>query len=275
VVGYIEAAKKCLNMVYSLALVGVKDNFDAENVTKKVFAKYSRNYRKLKDEEHVRIWFICAVIRCCKSAKYSDKYRVRNTRDESIDVMMYASKADNNRELMEYLKIRPLLERIAVHLMHYEDMTIEQISSILSARKKIIEQWVRRAAEIQAEKWANVPTEQTPAYKERYNQFMRQFFIRNSVAIDISHILIDVKVMNVNTPLKGYRIRPAYIIFWVTALAVALAMVLFIQAMIRENPQEIYIWLYEDDNDCDEYEYDNGCDEVEGEEFYVEHLLLE
>jgi len=238
-VNYTEVASKYLNMVYRLALVCVKDKLNAENITKKVFTKYSYNYHKMKSEEQARTWFIRAVIWRGMAIKYSDWYRAGHPRGESTEVMMYAYESDNDKELVEYLNIRPFSERIAAHLVYHENMTVEQVSSILFVKKTKIEHWIKRAAEIQAGKWANVPDEQTPTYKERYTKFMEQFLIRNSVIVEISHIFIDLKFRSVNTPLKGYRVRPTYIIFLVAVLLISLIFAIIIQIRIRENPIEV------------------------------------
>ena len=235
---YVEAANKCLNTVYRLALVCVKDKLDAENVAKKVFCKYSSNYHKNENEEQVRMWFIRTVIWCCISIKYSDWYRARCIRDEATDVMMYVYENDVDNELLEYLKMRPFFERVAVHLAHHENMTAKQISSTFLVRKVFVERWLSRAAEVQAGRWANVPEEQFLTYNERYNQFMEQFIVRDIVEIEISHILVDVKVVNENTPPRGGRIRLIYIVCFVAAIMIALINAGLLQNLMRENPND-------------------------------------
>lgn len=126
--------------VYRLAFARVGNKYDADEVFQEVFLRYVRKNPKFNDEEHRKAWLIRVTVNCCKNLMSSMWYSKTQELDEAL-----AIEDENNINLYYELQKLPAKYREVIHLYYYEDMSVEQISSILGRKNSTVRTQITRA----------------------------------------------------------------------------------------------------------------------------------
>lgn len=126
--------------VYRLAYARTGSVHDAEDVLQEVFLRYVKSGIIFNNENHRKAWLIKVTSNCSKTLVTSPWHKRRTDADIETDAAIgggtvhdAASQAEKNSigELIRRsVSGLPEKYRIIVHLFYFEDMSIEEISSI-------------------------------------------------------------------------------------------------------------------------------------------------
>lgn len=127
-------------MVYRLAFARTGTKYDADEIFQEVFLRYIKKRPKFNDEEHRKAWLIRVTINCSKKMWNSPwRKRVQTLEDDII----FESKETIN--LYQELQKLPVKYREVIHLFYYENMSLEEISSVLNRRNATVRTQLSRA----------------------------------------------------------------------------------------------------------------------------------
>lgn len=132
--------EKYSNMVYKLALCHMKNKTDAEDIFQEVFLRLIKKMPTFDSAEHEKAWLIRVTINCCKKLHTSAWNRRTITLTEDIAV----SSVEGYDILFSVLQL-PIKFRRVIHLFYYENMSIDQISRVLSLKEGTVKSQLSRA----------------------------------------------------------------------------------------------------------------------------------
>jgi RNA polymerase sigma-70 factor (ECF subfamily) len=138
------------NMVYKLAFVYMKSEFDAEDVYQNVFERYLKNEPEFDSLEHEKAWFIVTTINVCKSMLSSSWQRHTKVLDdvEWEQVLSRTSREKMTQEdgtLLEAVLKLPDNYRVVVQLFYYEDYSVREIAKLLKIKEGTVTTQLNRA----------------------------------------------------------------------------------------------------------------------------------
>lgn len=134
---------KYSNMVFRLAFARTKNSHDAHDILQEVFMKYMNNRKKFNNEEHKKAWLIKTTINCSKTLLTCAWFRKTvPLEDNLIDELKEKS------EVYYAVLELPKKYRTVVHLFYYEDMSINEISSLLNINESTIKSQLHRARKL-------------------------------------------------------------------------------------------------------------------------------
>lgn len=139
-----EAVRRYSDMVYRLALLNMKNRFDAEDVFQEVFLKLFRYKESIKSEEHLKAWLLRVTINQCKSMAASAWKR----RTVSLDMWEQIAGPEENEdytEVYEMVRTLPLKYRQVMHLYYFEELSLKEIGEILGKKEGTIKTQLARA----------------------------------------------------------------------------------------------------------------------------------
>lgn len=128
------------DMVYRLAFARTGNRSDAEDIFQEVFLRYIRKKPAFSSEEHCRAWLIRVTVNCSKSL-WKSAWR-RKTQPLCDEIVF---KEPEERELFCELQRLPERDRTVLHLFYYEELSIEQISHLLTTKPATIRTQLTRA----------------------------------------------------------------------------------------------------------------------------------
>jgi RNA polymerase sigma-70 factor (ECF subfamily) len=131
------------NMVYRLALSRTRNVADAEDVLQEVFLRLIHKKPEFENEEHRKAWLIRVTVNCSSKLLTSAWFRRTVPLEEELK---FETKEKSNvyYAVMEL----PLKYRTVIHLYHYEDLSISQISNILAIKESTIKSQLLRARQL-------------------------------------------------------------------------------------------------------------------------------
>lgn len=129
------------NMVYRLALSQTKNKADAEDVFQEVFLRLVANARPFETEEHRKAWLIRVTINCSRKLFGSAWFR----RTVPLDHEVLQFDTPEKSEVYYAVLSLPRKYRTVIHLFYYEDLSIAQISEMLSQNESTIKSQLHRA----------------------------------------------------------------------------------------------------------------------------------
>ncbi len=128
-----EMTEKYFDMVFRLALMRTKDKYFAEDVCQDVFFKYLKSNKEFETEEHIKAWLIRVTINASKSLLTSSWHKKTVALTEDI-----AFSSPEKSDLFDQVKKLPVKYATIIHLHYYEDMSITQISKLLSMKESTV-----------------------------------------------------------------------------------------------------------------------------------------
>lgn len=128
------------NMVYRLAFSQTRNKSDADDIFQEVFMRYIKKQPQFETEEHRKAWLIRVTINCTKKLWASSWLKKTKPLDEN---MTFETREDTN--LHYELQKLPIKYRVVIHLFYYEDLSIEEISSVLKRKPSTIRTQLTRA----------------------------------------------------------------------------------------------------------------------------------
>jgi len=146
-----EVIDKYSNMVYRLALAQMRNKQDAEDVFQDVFLRYISQPRTFESEEHRKAWLIRITINRSRSI-WAGWFRKRKPFND-----LFVAETNTESDLSEYLSLLPQKYRSVIHLFYYEELSVKQISEILSTKESTVRTWLTRARSILRKKLEGGP----------------------------------------------------------------------------------------------------------------------
>jgi RNA polymerase sigma-70 factor (ECF subfamily) len=138
-----EAVEKYSDMLYRIALNITGNRDDAFDVCQETFIKLIKNYEKIADSNHLKLWLIRVAVNLAKSVQRDKKRRNTVPLDEA-DGLTEASK---NGELLDIVRSIPEKYSTVIHLFYYEDMKISDISRALGISQSAVKLRLSRGRE--------------------------------------------------------------------------------------------------------------------------------
>lgn len=139
-----EVLSKYSDMVYRLAYARTKNKQDAEDITQEVFLKYIRSQKKFENEEHRKAWFLRVTSNTSKSVLTSAWARHYARLDEMPEE---SCQMEEKNDVFYAVQQLPEKYRIVIQLYYYEELSIREISEILSKKESTVKSLLRRGRE--------------------------------------------------------------------------------------------------------------------------------
>lgn len=140
-----EVLRLYSDMVYRLAYARTKNKQDAEDITQEVFLKYIRHNKKFKDNEHRKAWLLKVTINTSKSFLTSAWARHYAHLEEAMEESCRME--EEKPEVFYAVQQLPEKYRIVIELYYYEELSVKQISEILSKKESTVKSLLRRGRE--------------------------------------------------------------------------------------------------------------------------------
>lgn len=128
------------NMVYRLAFSQTKNQSDADDVFQEVFMRYIKKMPQFESENHRKAWLIRVTINCAQKLWAAPWRKKTVPLDEN---MIFERKEDS--DLYEDLQKLPMKYRAVIHLFYYEDLSIQEISTVLRRKPSTVRTQLTRA----------------------------------------------------------------------------------------------------------------------------------
>ncbi len=139
-----EVLSRYSDMVYRLAYARTKNRQDAEDITQEVFLKYMRSEKSFADEEHRKAWLLRVTANTSKSiltSAWAKHYaRMEELPEESCQI-------EEKSEVFYAVQKLPEKYRIVIQLYYYEELSVQEISEILSKKESTVKSLLRRGRE--------------------------------------------------------------------------------------------------------------------------------
>jgi len=143
------------DMVYRIAAAHMGNREDAEDVYQEVFLIYLQKKPEFHDMEHGKAWLIRTTINCCKRSLLST-FRRKNvlTEDAETAAVIAGEQAAFSFELKEendvYIAMQELPEkyRMVIWLFYFEDLSVQDISTILKRRPGTVRMQLTRGRDM-------------------------------------------------------------------------------------------------------------------------------
>lgn len=135
-----EVIKFYASTVYRLAFARTGTSCDADEVFQEVFLRYVNRQSAFENEEHRKAWLIRVTINCCNKLWDSAWKRKIVPLTETIPF-----EAKEDLDLYNELQRLPKKYREVIHLFYYEDMSLDEISQVLSRKNSTVRTQLTRA----------------------------------------------------------------------------------------------------------------------------------
>lgn len=135
------------DMLYRLAMVRMQNKEDAEEVVQDTFLKLIEHIQKEKgfnDEEHLKAWLLTVATNRSKSILTLAWNRKTEGIDNHIEMAASEKKEDY---AYDYVMKLPEKYRIAINLFYYEELSTEQIASIMKTKDATVRSYLHRGRE--------------------------------------------------------------------------------------------------------------------------------
>ena len=151
-----EIVDEYADMVYRLALTKAGNREDAQDIFQEVFLRLVKYRNRILSIEHLKAWLIRVTINCARKHTGSLwKKRVQYFEEEDVHQLHdpdskqeYERVENHDSPMTKAVKQLAEIYRIVIYLFYYEDLSIEQISSILEEKESTIKSRLHRAREL-------------------------------------------------------------------------------------------------------------------------------
>ena len=131
------------NMVYKLALSQTKSKTSADDVTQEVFLRYLKNTKHFESEEHRKAWLIRVTLNCSKNV-FSNAWFQKTV---PLSEELVFEEQETGEVYYAVLEL-PLKYRSVIHLFYYEDLSVEEISTVLNRPQSTVKSQLFRGREL-------------------------------------------------------------------------------------------------------------------------------
>lgn len=139
-----ELLSRYSKMLYRLAYSRTQNKHDAEDIVQEVLLKYIKSNVTFHDEEHRKAWLLKVAVNTGKSLVTSAWNRHRADLDEALELQ---NTIEEKSEIYDAVKKLPEKYRMVIHLFYFEELTIQEISSITTTKESTVKSLLRRSRE--------------------------------------------------------------------------------------------------------------------------------
>lgn len=131
------------NMLFSICLVILCNEKDAEDVVQETFITYLTKSPNFNDSEHEKAWLIKIATNRCKNMR---RYNFIRKHIDINDLQLY-SKNDKNHELLDHLMRLPTKNKVVLLLYYVEGYKVDEIAKILTITTSAVKKRLQRGRE--------------------------------------------------------------------------------------------------------------------------------
>ncbi|MBE7043181.1 MAG: sigma-70 family RNA polymerase sigma factor [Ruminococcaceae bacterium] len=131
------------NMVYKLALSQTKNKTSADDVTQEVFLRYLKHSAKFESDEHRKAWLIRVTLNCSKNV-FSNAWFQKTV---PLSEELVFEEQETGEVYYAVLEL-PVKYRSVIHLFYYENLSVEEIASVLGKPPSTIKSQLFRGREM-------------------------------------------------------------------------------------------------------------------------------
>lgn len=143
-----EAFIKYSDMVFALAYSRCNRSYsDAQDITGEVFFRLVRRAPSLKSDEHLRAWLVRVTVNCSKSLVTNAWNRYTEAIPDDLHCEDTMCAEDDDKAVYNAVMSLPVNIRTAIHLFYYEEMSINEIASVMSAKPNTVKSYLHRGRE--------------------------------------------------------------------------------------------------------------------------------
>jgi RNA polymerase sigma-70 factor (ECF subfamily) len=130
---------------FKLAAVMLRDSEEARDAVQEACVTAWRKLAQLRDETHIRSWFLSIVANQCRTRRRAKWWSV--VRLPAVHSAEEASRHDweSQLDLDRQLRTLPDRQRIALFLFFYEDLPLTEVAKILDVSPQAAKSLVHRA----------------------------------------------------------------------------------------------------------------------------------
>lgn len=127
------------NMVYRLAYARTGSRHDADEIYQEVFFRYLKKQPVFESAEHQKAWFLRVTVNCANTFWRSPWQRMEPLKENMT------FETTEQIDLACALQKLPPKYREVIHLFYYEDLSVEDLSRILTRRPSTVRTQLTRA----------------------------------------------------------------------------------------------------------------------------------
>lgn len=147
---FVDVVNRRGSMVYKLAFVHMKSEWDAEDIYQIVFERFLKYEPEFNDDEHEKAWFIVATINACKTMVSSSWNRHNVTLDDEGWQSVLSEHSKSNMTTEDNAVIEALLklsdrDRVIMQLFYYEEYSVKEIARIMELKVGTVTTGLSRA----------------------------------------------------------------------------------------------------------------------------------
>lgn len=132
-----------VNTVYRIALMMLRNSFDAEDVTQTVFIQLMKTGKAFESDEHIKAWLIVTTQNTCRNLLKGWWWAKRV---DSEDVLEREYRLDaTDLEIHEKISKLPQRLKLPIYLYYFEGYKTEEIAEILGINSATVRTQMRTA----------------------------------------------------------------------------------------------------------------------------------
>lgn len=145
-----QAVRTHADMVYRLALLHSKNEYEAEDAMQEVFLKLYSHQESITSEKHLKAWLIRVTINQCRSMAVTawNTKRVSLETYKELSENISVEEKEDFSEVYEAVKALPAKYREAIHLFYYEEFSIKEIADILEEKESTVKTHLNRGRKL-------------------------------------------------------------------------------------------------------------------------------
>ena len=128
-----EVIETYKDMVFGIALTHVCNKADADDVSQEVFLAYFQKNIVFNGTEHIKAWLIKTTINQCKK-RTGSTWRKKTVPLEEVKDVNFIFETEMENTIFIALHQLPYKYRSVLHLFYFEDMTVNEISTVLKVK---------------------------------------------------------------------------------------------------------------------------------------------
>lgn len=143
-----ELIEKYSDMIYRVAFSRTQNVQDAQDITQEVFLKYLRYVKagnSFREEEHRKAWLLKVAVNTGNSFVKSAWFRHRASMEEVADTVDFMEEKSDVVHAVANLAEK---YRIVIHLFYFEELSIKEISNVLTMSETAVKSRLHRAREM-------------------------------------------------------------------------------------------------------------------------------
>lgn len=140
------AVQQYQDMVFRIALHYFGDPDDADDTVQEVFLRLFQKTTDFGSDEHMKHWLICVTINQCRDILKSP-WRRRRVGMENAERMPVFDSPEQTALFQEVMAL-PEKYRTVLNLYYYEELSTQEIASVLKLRQSAVTTRLSRAREL-------------------------------------------------------------------------------------------------------------------------------